>query len=116
VDKERFLYEINTVNKFIQIYCLDKHTAQKQNIIKLTHNNSNYNISTNLCIKCENLATITFEHIQSCTQEIKPKCRKCENPCYSKSHWKEISKIMRYSGIRLGFIKIKEKINSLLKK
>ncbi|NLM99553.1 MAG: hypothetical protein GX170_05965, partial [Campylobacteraceae bacterium] len=40
--------------------------------------------------------------------EEKPSCRKCPNPCYEKDRWKLLAKIMKYSGMKLGLLKIRK--------
>ena len=71
---------------------------------------SNINVELNLCEECHSLISYSFDRLKGCPHEIKPRCRQCPNPCYEKQEWKSLAKIMRYSGIRLGLSKIKNKL------
>jgi len=105
---EKFISEVDTLNKFFTIYCRDKHTKQNSYIRNLQYKNENYNIKFNLCDECSELITYSIERLQGCPHEIKPRCRTCPNPCYAKVEWKKLAKLMRYSGIQLGILKIKK--------
>ena len=106
--EEKFRSEIETLNQFFIIFCKDKHQNQKNFILSQDFNNKEFTLQSELCEECKNSLVKAIQHISLCPHEIKPRCRKCPNPCYEKNHWKQIAKIMRYSGIKLGLIKIKK--------
>jgi len=118
--EEKFIDDSKTVLKFIQCYCDGEHFKVEKNkdSIKLNYNDKDLNqeLHYTLCEKCEETFNYSYVKLQECVHDDKPSCRKCPKPCYDKVEWKAIAKIMRYGGIRLGIIKIKEKIFSKFKK
>lgn len=118
--EEKFIYDSQTVLKFIQCYCDSEHyKAQKStDSIKLSYNNKNLKeeIHYCLCKKCEETLKYSYVKLQECPHDEKPSCRKCPKPCYDKPEWKHLAKIMRYSGLRLGILKIRKKLFSHFKK
>jgi hypothetical protein len=109
---EKFENEISTLSKFISLYCNDKHSNQKEIKHKIIYKNIKFEKNLTLCEECEDILKYGFEKLKECPHEEKPRCRKCPNPCYEKYYWKKIAKIMRYSGMKLGLLKIR----SLFKK
>jgi uncharacterized CHY-type Zn-finger protein len=109
---EKFENEIETLSKFISIYCNDKHIEKKEYKLSIIYKKTEFNKSAILCSECHNILIYGFNRLKECPHEEKPRCRKCPNPCYEKYYWKKIAKIMRYSGMKLGLLKIK----SLFKK
>lgn len=110
--QEKFQSEVNTLESFFTKYCHDKHENQKCKIYKFEYKNLSFETSITLCDECHKLVSYSFERLKECPHEIKPRCRKCPNPCYEKTKWKSLAKLMRYSGIRLGFINKIKKIFS----
>lgn len=106
--KEKFEDETKTLKKFFTTYCQNNHKYQKKFTFLLKYKNSKTDISTHLCKDCRDLLQYSFNKLQECPYEEKPRCRKCKNPCYEKNEWKKIAKIMRYNAINLGLIKIKK--------
>jgi hypothetical protein len=53
------------------------------------------------------LIDYSIQRLQNCEHDPKPRCRKCPEPCYDKLQWKKVAKVMRYSGIKLGLLNIK---------
>jgi len=106
---EKFENEINTLKKFFEIYCLDKHKDRTihNGIYKIPYRDKVFRLELNLCDECNNLFANSIKKLQNCPHEEKPRCRKCPTPCYEKSEWKKVAKIMRYSGIKLGLSRIK---------
>lgn len=102
--EEKFKSEVDTLNKFFTKYCEDKHENQYLYTYKFNYKNSSFESSISLCANCHNLISYSFDRLKECPHEIKPRCRKCPNPCYEKTQWKNLAKLMRYSGIRLGII------------
>ncbi|RXJ84589.1 nitrous oxide-stimulated promoter family protein [Arcobacter sp. CECT 8985] len=113
--KEKFQSEIFTLKKFYEYYCKDNHTNLTSNNITLEYKDSKFILNITLCEDCKKNIEYSFLKVQECKHEIKPRCRKCPNPCYDKSHWKNTAKIMRYSGIKLGLVSIKRKIKNIFK-
>ena len=112
----RFKYEIDTLTLFIETFCKNKHQNEQSCFtLNLNHNNYKYIKTANLCKECYEILLTTTHHLENCQLEEKPKCRKCKIKCYDKNHWKKVSQIMRYSGIKLGFIKLKNNMFNILK-
>ena len=112
----KFKTEIQTLKRFFELHCINNHDKQKKILLDLNYKNDSIKIELFLCQKCLETITYSFERLQECPHEIKPKCRTCPNPCYEKKQWKEVAKVMRYSGLRLGLISVKNKIKKLLNK
>ena len=107
---EKFEIEINTLKNFYELYCKDKHENQKEIKINLEYKSKSFILELNLCQDCQKAINYSFTKLQSCPHEIKPRCRKCPNPCYEKNEWKNIAKVMKYSAIKLSLGKIKSRI------
>ncbi len=105
---EKFTGEVATLKKFFEIYCNDKHTNQKAYNEVLLYRNNQHNVELNLCDECKALLNYSFEKLKGCPHEIKPRCRTCPTPCYDKQEWKQVAKLMKYSGIQLGLSKLKK--------
>jgi hypothetical protein len=105
---EKFIGEVKTLRKFFTKYCEDKHHNQREFTKKLSYNNINYDINLNLCDECNELINYSFNRLNECPHDIKPRCRTCPSPCYEKQEWKKLSKLMKYSGLQFGLIKIKK--------
>lgn len=104
---EKFTKETDTLSKFTSIYCNDKHTNQKECNFILNYKGKEFQKNLQLCDECRDILRYGIERLEECPHEEKPKCRKCPNPCYEKYYWKKIAKIMRYSGMKLGLLKIR---------
>lgn len=108
---EKFINDATTVLKFIQLYCDNNHKdAPKNSATKsLVYREKDLEkgLSYHLCEACEKTFTISYENLQACPHEEKPSCRKCPAPCYDKTDWKALARIMKYSGMRLGLNKIR---------
>jgi len=111
--QEKFHGEIKTLEKFFTKYCEDNHQNRYNQEYGLKYKQSSDKYSLCLCKECHELISYSFERLKECPHDIKPRCRKCPNPCYEKNRWKQLAKLMRYSGFQLGLIKIKNllKIN-----
>lgn len=109
---EKFIHDTQTVLKFIQIYCDDKHKSEtKQRYSKnLIYNENDLHVKVeyNLCLACKNTFELSYNKLQQCPHEEKPSCRKCPKPCYERPDWKNVAKIMKYSGMKLGLTKLKK--------
>ena len=118
--EEKFIDDSHTVLKFIQCYCDSEHYKAQKNkdSIQLNYDNKNLREETHyhLCEKCEKTLHYSYVKLQECIHEDKPSCRKCPKPCYDKEEWKLLAKIMRYSGLKLGILKIRKKLFGRFKK
>ena len=107
---EKFESEINTLKKFFEIYCKDKHENQKNHTSYVEYKSKFLTLELDLCEECYKTINYSFLKLQSCPHEIKPRCRICPKPCYEKQEWKDIAKVMKYSAIKLSLRKIKSRI------
>ena len=108
MDEEKFQIEIETLKKFLEIYCKDKHTHQERINKTIIHKSKTFVTDIYLCQECKVQYEYSIQKLQNCPHIEKPRCRKCPNPCYEKPQWKNLAKIMRYSGTKLKLIKIKK--------
>lgn len=109
---EKFINDSETVLKFIQTYCDDKHKGEikVKESQELVYKDKKLctSVHYNLCDACKNTFEISYKNLQSCPHQEKPSCRKCPKPCYEKPDWKRVAKIMKYSGMKLGLTKLKK--------
>ncbi len=108
---KKFEKDARTVCKFIQLYCDQKHKdiEKIEKFIELYHEDRNIgNLRYNLCNDCERTLKISYNNLANCPHDEKPSCRKCPTPCYDKSDWKTLAKIMKYSGMQMGLLKIRK--------
>ncbi|GAB6073897.1 nitrous oxide-stimulated promoter family protein [Nautilia lithotrophica] len=113
---EKFKSEVETLNKFFQIYCSEKHTGQFIKEYDISYKDLNMKFNANLCDECHNLLGYAIQRLQECPHDPKPRCRKCENPCYEKDKYKQMAKMMRFAGMKLGLTKAARRIKKLFKK
>jgi len=113
---EKFESEILTLNKFFSIFCHDKHSNQIERMYKIPYKNKTFLIKANLCKECHELLKYAVLKLQECPNDPKPRCRNCQNPCYEKDKYKEMAKMMRYSGMKLGLTKAAKRIKGIFKK
>lgn len=116
MDIKKFETEVDTLKSFFEIYCKDKHKNSNTVAVDLEYKGKIISRELKLCDECLDNIKYSFERLRECPHEIKPRCRKCPSPCYEKSYWKKTSKVMMYSGVQLGLIKVKDKIKGLFKK
>ena len=107
---EKFTSEAHLLKQFFELHCHDKHQNQSTYHKELTYNNEKLTLELKLCKECKELIEYSFDRLSECPHDPKPRCRKCPNSCYEKPQWKKVAKLMRYSGIKLGFIKLKNAI------
>jgi len=104
--QDKFESEVDTLKKFFTKYCEDKHKNQYQHRYLLEYKLNSYKHNIYLCKECHELIRYSFNRLIECPHEIKPRCRKCSDPCYEKKEWKQLAKLMRYSGYKFGLTKI----------
>lgn len=110
MSEDKFLSDVEVVLGFISTYCEDKHKQcekQNHNLAITYHEKKLKDISYSLCFSCEKTFLYSYARLQECPNDPKPRCRNCKNPCYEKSKWKELAKIMRYSGMKKGLLRVK---------
>ena len=105
---EKFETELQILQKFFHYYCTNKHEEQFEKSYKLTYKHSSMKFQISLCQECHTLLDYSLQRLIECPHEIKPRCRKCPNPCYEKKQWRTVARVMRYSAIRMGLIKFKK--------
>ena len=105
---DKFEGEVKILKKFFELHCHDNHNNLKHHCKQLTYNNKKITIDLELCDNCIELIHYSFDRLLECPHDPKPRCRTCPNPCYEKSEWKKVAKLMKYSGIQLGILKIKK--------
>ncbi|MDD3325096.1 MAG: nitrous oxide-stimulated promoter family protein [Sulfurospirillaceae bacterium] len=108
MDIVKFKSEVETLSRFIQTYCNDvKDHEQALHIQNISYQDATFSYEVNLCNDCRVLLEYGIQRLQNCPHDPKPKCRTCANPCYEKPQWKQMAKVMRYSGMKLGLSKVK---------
>ena len=111
---EKFNKEIEVLLKFFPIYCENHHTDLYPEKYEVIYQNKTVNFEVTLCEECHMLLNYAIQRLQECPYEEKPRCRKCPNPCYEKDKFKQMAKIMRYSGMKLGLTKAAKKLKRLI--
>jgi hypothetical protein len=114
--EEKFKGEIDTLKKFFELYCHDKHQDRimHEGNYNIPYNNEYFKLDVTLCDECNSLLAVAIKNLQNCPHEIKPRCRKCPTPCYEKQDWKNVAKIMKYSGMKLGLGKAGKRLKKFL--
>ena len=105
MEKENLYSEVEKLEKFFILYCKNKHpNQQSKQIVK----DDNFEFEFELCEKCTKLIKYSIHRLDECTKNPKPKCRICPDNCYEKQEKKSMSKVMRYSGMKLGLNRVKK--------
>ena len=107
MNDEKFNNEVRTLNQFFELNCKRNHNNLSLHCKQLIYNNKKINTELYLCKDCIELIHYSFDRLLECPHDPKPMCRSCKNPCYEKDEWKKVAKVMRYSGVELGLIKVK---------
>jgi hypothetical protein len=114
---EKFQEECDVLQRFFNLYCSSNHhlnTTEKSIVYR--YKDIDYHLQLMLCDECMKLLDYSVMKLQECPHTVKPKCRKCPNPCYAKTEWRLLAKVMRYSGVSLGLVKLKSTLASLIRK
>ena len=106
---EKYNSEVETLYTYCEYFCLHNHTNQQKRTIPHIYKEQQSTIDTILCDECLDLLCYSLTRLQNCPYEEKPRCRKCKTPCYEKSYWKRVAKVMIYSSLRLTLTHIKDK-------
>lgn len=114
MNKEKFESEVETLKYFFQTYCdANSHEKESTKIFTCRHKELTCKVEVHLCRECYHLLNYSLIRLQECPYEIKPRCRTCQTPCYEKHEWKRVAKVMRFSGLKLGLLKVKKMIRSV---
>ncbi len=113
---EKFKSEIEVLQRFCEYYCKEKHTNLKEKDITIKYKDTNFHQTLHLCDECIDTLLYSYEKLQSCPHEEKPRCRKCPKPCYERQRWKNMITIMKFSAINLGLSKLKRKVSKIFGK
>ncbi len=112
---EKFKSEVETLIKFFDIYCHDKHTNQFDKEYVIPYKDIEIRTVVNLCEECHEMLKYSILRLQECPNDPKPRCRNCQEPCYEREKYKQMAKMMRYSGFKLGLTKAAKKIKKFFK-
>lgn len=105
MNKDIYFKNLKDLELFFNYYCKSKHPTQEKETL------SQYEgVKPTLCMECKELFIYAQERLVECKIDPKPKCRTCDVRCYSKIQWKKMAKVMKYSGFRLGLLKLKTKL------
>jgi uncharacterized CHY-type Zn-finger protein len=110
---EKFEIEIKTLKTFFELYCKDKHQNQENKSLTLKYKDKSFDMKLCLCGECNTAINYSFERLQNCPHQIKPRCRTCPTPCYEKPKWKNVAKIMIYSAMKLSLSKMKSRVKKI---
>lgn len=113
MEVSKFKNEVETLKKFFEIYCNNKHENRQIINKTLVFKEEKINLEYCLCKECEEKINYSLQRLLECPHDEKPSCRKCPNPCYRKKEWKEVAQVMRYSGMKLGLTSVKKKFKNL---
>ncbi len=75
--------QLETVKRFIEIYCN-------------THHGSD---NGNLCPECSDLLNYASTRLEKCPYDPKPKCKDCQTHCYKPGYREKIKEVMKFSGM-----------------
>ncbi len=109
--KEKLTTDSVVLHKFMQIFCDKKHNevGKKEGVLLVEFDGEKCcDIKYELCEECEKLFLYACHKLEKCPHEVKPSCRKCPDNCYEKPAYKQMAKVMSFSGMYLGLTKIKK--------
>jgi len=107
---EKYISEITILNQYFSYYCKSKHSNQINREILHSYKDRNFCEIVSICDECFDTLKYSIERLENCQYEEKPRCRNCKTPCYEKSYWKKLAKVMIYSSIRLTFTEFTSKL------
>ncbi len=118
MDKAKIEQEASSLKMMFETYCrLNRHAGRKAHTQRIHYAMYGHDITVykeyELCSECEEVLRYSLDRLQTCSFDVKPRCRKCPHPCYEKEYWKKVAKIMRFSGMRLGLIKTRKMIKRI---
>ena len=109
------LCQLKSNERGISTYKLRPHFCEnlENKNVTLKYKEKDFKLDLCLCSECHDAINYSFERLQHCQHEIKPRCRTCPTPCYEKPRWKNAAKIMIYSAMKLSLSKMKSKVKSI---
>ena len=94
--------DIQTLMRFVEIYCREKHHREKsQFTFKALDITSIRKKNLMLCPVCSKLLRYGLTMRLRCPYDPKPMCKKCTTQCYKGEYKLKIREIMKFSGIYL---------------
>lgn len=109
MQEQKFEEELEVLKHFFSLYCHDLHRQHlKLHSWHVMYKATCYDFSLKLCPTCHENFDYALQRLTACPHEPKPRCRKCTNPCYEKTKYKALAKVMRYSGMKMSYVKMKE--------
>jgi hypothetical protein len=116
VKVEDFEKELRTLIKMFPVYCADKHQNRFVKTYRVEYGSKEFTFEVELCSECHSLFAYAVERLTECPHDPKPRCRKCPDPCYEREKYKQMARIMAYTGMKLGLSKVKRTIGKFFKK
>jgi len=92
--------DIETLARFITIYCEQKHRDQEKDAIAASGKVGAYinHLDLHLCDECRKLLLHAASKRIICPYNPKPSCKKCKTHCYAQGYRERIREVMRFSG------------------
>ncbi len=92
--------DIETLARFISIYCEQKHRNQEKKTIMASGNAGGYinHLNLHLCEECRKLLLHAASKRIICPYDPKPSCKSCKTHCYGEGYRERIREVMRFSG------------------
>ena len=104
--------EVPAGTKFIQTYCVDKRADAIKTDGAALHDYKEdkglVQTRFHLCEDCGRMRRYAYARLRACPHAEKPRCHHCPHPCYEREMWVNMARMMKYSGMKLGFTKIKK--------
>lgn len=112
---EKYISEVQILKTYFEHFCQHNHTNQLDKEICYNYKDQILCENVKLCDKCLETIQYSIQRLQHCQYEEKPRCRSCKTPCYEKSYWKTLAKVMIYSSLRLGVTNFINKLTTISK-
>lgn len=95
--------DIQTLVRFIRIYCDNKHLSRNKSQWRLSgaEVGGDRAEGAQLCQECHELLDYSVTRRKLCPLDPKPMCKRCRTQCYSKDYSLKIREVMKFSGIYL---------------
>ncbi|MCI0501291.1 MAG: nitrous oxide-stimulated promoter family protein [Epsilonproteobacteria bacterium] len=98
---DKYTTEVEILKNYFPYYCKHHHSNQIDKEFLHSYKDKDFSIKVSLCDECFDAMQYSIQRLQNCQYEEKPRCRTCKTPCYEKSYWKKLAKVMIYSSLRL---------------
>ncbi|MEA1916796.1 MAG: nitrous oxide-stimulated promoter family protein [Campylobacterota bacterium] len=107
---QKYHSEVTTLKKFFSLYCSSRHKHFHHHTYVLSYKEVEKRYELKLCDECSELFEYAIGQLNECEYDVKPKCRSCQTRCYEPKQWKKMAKLMRYSGMKMGILKIRKMV------